>query len=88
MDHTTQDVLRGKYAKVCVEVQLNRPLTPTISLAGKHFTIEYEGLHQICFSCGKYGHRKEGCTEGGTIQSVPTDSDQGGCVLSTTLIEV
>lgn len=24
-------------------------------------TIEYEGIHLVCFGCGTYGHRKEAC---------------------------
>ena len=23
--------------------------------------MEYEGLHMICFMCGKFGHRRDGC---------------------------
>lgn len=23
--------------------------------------MEYEGLHLVCFACGRYGHRKEQC---------------------------
>ena len=25
--------------------------------------VEYEGIHLICFGCGKYGHKKEACPE-------------------------
>lgn len=25
--------------------------------------IEYEGMHMICFCCGKYGHDKDQCTQ-------------------------
>lgn len=27
------------------------------------FKLEYEGLHLICFKCGKYGHRADFCGE-------------------------
>ena len=30
---------------------------------GKECIVEYEGLHKICFCCGKYGHCREVCPE-------------------------
>ncbi|KAL0391297.1 UNVERIFIED_CONTAM: hypothetical protein Slati_4575900 [Sesamum latifolium] len=44
-----------RYARVCVEVDLTKPL---VSLLGFAQAVEYEGLHQICFDCGKYGQKK------------------------------
>ncbi|KAK7290848.1 hypothetical protein RIF29_05581 [Crotalaria pallida] len=31
---------------------------------GKEYKVEYEGLHLICFHCGRFGHRKDHCPEG------------------------
>ncbi|RYR04051.1 hypothetical protein Ahy_B06g083585 [Arachis hypogaea] len=30
---------------------------------GRNFLLEYKGLHLICFTCSRYGHRKEECSE-------------------------
>ncbi|KAJ1416829.1 Zinc finger, CCHC-type [Sesbania bispinosa] len=30
-------------------------------LNGRIYKVEYEGLHLICFHCGRYGHRREAC---------------------------
>lgn len=61
IDDTTLIVCRGRYVRVCVEVNLNEPLVPFIIVLGTQQRVEYEGLHIICFGCGKYGHREDGC---------------------------
>lgn len=61
IDLTTQEAVRGKYARACVEVNLAKTLLPSVTLYGRRQLVEYEGLHQICFQCGRYGHRVEGC---------------------------
>ncbi|RYQ95935.1 hypothetical protein Ahy_B08g091322 [Arachis hypogaea] len=38
-------------------------LVPSFSALGKEFRLEYEGLHLICFNCGRYGHKYDGCLE-------------------------
>lgn len=62
VDLTTQDASRAKFARVCVEVNLARPLLPSVTIYGYRQPVEYEGLHQICFKCGQYGHKLELCT--------------------------
>ncbi|KAJ1438980.1 Zinc finger, CCHC-type [Sesbania bispinosa] len=45
-------------------------------LNGRIYKVEYEGLHLICFHCGRYGHRREACP---TLPStgVVTANDDG-----------
>lgn len=63
VDHHTSIHSRGKFARICVELDLQRELVPSFTVFGREFKLEYEGLHLICFGCGKYGHRKEACTD-------------------------
>ncbi|CAL1401631.1 unnamed protein product [Linum trigynum] len=59
VDRATQNGERGKYARVFLEVDLTKPLLSKI--VGKKYYIEYEGLHNICTECGKYGHARVTC---------------------------
>ncbi|KAL4347073.1 hypothetical protein GQ457_17G019390 [Hibiscus cannabinus] len=61
IDYNTEDGKRGRFARVAVIVDLNRPLVSGIVSDGTRQDIEYEGLPSICYSCGKYGHAKENC---------------------------
>ncbi|XVF66845.1 hypothetical protein PTKIN_Ptkin10aG0070900 [Pterospermum kingtungense] len=60
MDSTTLMAMRGRYAWLCVEVDLSKPLISKFRLRRKVRRIEYEAMHVVCFNCGKYRHRKEG----------------------------
>ena len=53
--------IRGKFARISVKVDLDKPLIAKIRIWGRMFQVEYEGLHQVCFRCGKYRHRLENC---------------------------
>lgn len=61
VDHTSMRVERGKYARICVEINLKKPLGSRIKINRKAFNVEYEGLSQICFNCGLYGHVSDNC---------------------------
>lgn len=52
---------KGKFALICVELDLQRDLVPAFMALGREFKLEYEGLHLICFGCGKYSHKKDVC---------------------------
>ncbi|KAI9115244.1 hypothetical protein K1719_013563 [Acacia pycnantha] len=52
---------KGGFARICVEVDLKQPLLPTYVVFGEERLIIYEGLHQVCLACGKYGHQKNIC---------------------------
>ncbi|XP_028803258.1 uncharacterized protein LOC114758373 [Neltuma alba] len=61
VDRNTLRQAKGRFARLCVELDLNTPLLPSILINGKEKKIVYEGLHFICFTCGKYGHDSEHC---------------------------
>ncbi|KAL4314331.1 hypothetical protein AHAS_Ahas15G0074400 [Arachis hypogaea] len=78
IDRTTSIHLRGKFARICVKIDLAKKLVPRISVLGSELNIEYEGLHQICFSCGKYGHRLDSYYENLRGQMPSQSANLGG----------
>ncbi|KAK4267720.1 hypothetical protein QN277_024463 [Acacia crassicarpa] len=68
IDRTTAFSEKGSFARMCVEVDLQRPLLPGFSHLGEERRFEFEGLHLVCFSCGRYGHRMDQCTANTTSQ--------------------
>ncbi|MCH93854.1 hypothetical protein A2U01_0014807 [Trifolium medium] len=69
---------RRKYARICVEVELNKPLLAMFELKDRIYKIEYEGLHMLCRTCGKFGHYAEGCPEKRTseVNNTSTHNNQ------------
>nr|KYP46502.1 hypothetical protein KK1_031907 [Cajanus cajan] len=61
IDKLTSIHSRGKLARICVEINLNRKLISMINVMGHIIKLEYEGLHAICFNCGRYGHKQDQC---------------------------
>ncbi|KAL7202937.1 hypothetical protein ACSBR1_034399 [Camellia fascicularis] len=63
VDINTAMAARGKYARVCVEIDLRKPLVSHFTIGKYTYGVEYEHLHSLCFSCGRVGHRKEICSD-------------------------
>ncbi|XP_016206247.1 LIM domain-containing protein A-like [Arachis ipaensis] len=63
VDTNTKSVSRGKYARICVEVDLDKPLVSQYQINGATYLVEYEGLHLVCFQCEKFGHDKAVCLD-------------------------
>ncbi|KAK5841955.1 hypothetical protein PVK06_004281 [Gossypium arboreum] len=61
LDFNTDSRTRGRFARMAVYINLDRPLTTQVLVNGLHQKVEYEALPTICFTCGKYGHIKELC---------------------------
>lgn len=60
---------RGRFARISVELNLNKKLVSRVKIRNILYLIEYEGLSMICFERGKYGHHKELCPT--KCQAVP-----------------
>lgn len=58
--HTAMEA-RGKYARLCVQIDINKPLVNTILIGRFEQAVSYEGIHSLCFSCGRLGHKRETC---------------------------
>lgn len=63
IDDATSLTSRGRFARMCVEVDLTKPLLARYKLRRRVYKIEYEGIHMVCFNCGVYGHNAEKCKE-------------------------
>ncbi|KAG2248243.1 hypothetical protein Bca52824_087871 [Brassica carinata] len=50
-----------RFARVCVEVNLAKPLKGTVLINGERYFVAYEGLAEICSKCRIYGHSVHGC---------------------------
>ncbi|QHO28903.1 uncharacterized protein LOC127740571 [Arachis duranensis] len=61
VDSNTAELCRGKFARLCVEVDLTKPLIGRYLINGREYRVEYEGIHQICFSCGRIDHEQKDC---------------------------
>ncbi|XP_061352758.1 uncharacterized protein LOC133297608 [Gastrolobium bilobum] len=52
---------RAKFARICVEVDLRKGFLSKFKIGNRVFPVGYEGLHLVCFACGRYGHRRDSC---------------------------
>ncbi|CAL0319456.1 unnamed protein product [Lupinus luteus] len=81
VDSNTLRAERGRYARVCVEIDLTKPVVGRYFLGGHCYKVVYEGLHVICKSCGCYGHVTRNCPIAPVVPPVPTTGvadEQGG----------
>lgn len=64
VDIRTMEASRGKFARMCVEVELDKPVVRKFWFRNRWFNVEYEGLHLLCKKCGLFGHIGKNCTSG------------------------
>ncbi|CAI0467254.1 unnamed protein product [Linum tenue] len=55
VDRATEIGARGRFARLCVEVDLTQPLLSQYKIEGTTYLIRYEGLDDLCTNCGTYG---------------------------------
>lgn len=61
VDETTLVGVKGQYASISVEIDLEKPLVSKFKFLRRVRKVEYEGLHAVCFHHSRYGHKAEGC---------------------------
>ncbi|GKV18314.1 hypothetical protein SLEP1_g28712 [Rubroshorea leprosula] len=61
LDAYTAHQSRGQYARICIQVDLDKPLVPFVQI-GKHVQkVLYEGPIALCYACGCVGHKEDKC---------------------------
>ena len=58
--HTTEES-RGRFARLCVHVNFNEPITKLLKIGEIDQPVKYEGITSLCFTCGWVGHKAEQC---------------------------
>lgn len=58
IDACTSSTLRGRYARLCVEVPMNVLVKPFIYIGNYKQQIHYEGENFLCNYCGRLGHNQ------------------------------
>ena len=61
IDSYTAMEARGRYARLCIQLDVTKPLINSVLIVRFEQPMVYEGIHKLCFSCGRLGHRKESC---------------------------
>ncbi|XP_028082879.1 uncharacterized protein LOC114284182 [Camellia sinensis] len=59
MDIHTVNGDRGRFARLCIQIDLAKPLIAKITVGSSLVRVAYEGLSSVCFHCGLIGHRVE-----------------------------
>ncbi|GAU49481.1 hypothetical protein TSUD_286190 [Trifolium subterraneum] len=91
VDLHTLKVARGRFARMCVEVDLTKPVVGRVGINGEWYHIQYEGLHIIFTQCGCYGHLMKDCAppkkknetaervrnDGGIVEPVQESNEPG-----------
>ncbi|CAN1854624.1 hypothetical protein LINPERHAP1_LOCUS41403 [Linum perenne] len=86
LDLATSEGARARYARVCMEVDISKPLLGKYMIENRTFFVEYESFGNICVTCGFHGHKTEGCTisehakpsQGAEMSSDSSPTDQEG----------
>ncbi|PPR86318.1 hypothetical protein GOBAR_AA34375 [Gossypium barbadense] len=79
LDSNTTYTTRGKFARICIEIYLSKPLIPLIRIGNFIHNIKYEGLHNNFFFCGRFGHIIEACV----LKKVVTNLKESSEVVQT-----
>ena len=62
VDFNTVARTKGRFARICIQLDLEKPLARTIIVGKARLAVIYEGIGLLYFHCGKIGHRQEWCS--------------------------
>jgi hypothetical protein len=62
VDFNTAAGTKGRFARICVQIDLDKLLARTVRVGKTRLAVIYEGIGLLCFHCGRIGHRSELCS--------------------------
>ena len=63
IDAVTSTAMRGRFARLCMQVNTAYPLPKRAKIGAFWQDIVCENLPMLCYQCGRLGHRESHCTE-------------------------
>jgi hypothetical protein len=65
----------GRFARVCVEIDLDKPVVKKVGINGEWYLIDYEDMHinSICTKCGAYYHVLRDCPSLYKLTNMPVE---------------
>lgn len=76
VDSNTASEVRSRFARICIQVNLDKSLITTILLERVVQEVLYEGISTLCFFCGRVGHQQEGCPFTINIRTPTTEVEE------------
>ena len=61
IDYYIASGTRGSFARLCIQVYLDKPLINMVKIGRLKQRVTYEGIGSLCYCCGRLGHRQENC---------------------------
>ena len=80
IDSYTASETRAGYARLCVQIDLEKPLISSIRMGKLVQKVLYEGIPSLCFCCSKLSHKQESY---GLKVKEPNRDDEAGVSLKT-----
>nr|XP_016507425.1 PREDICTED: uncharacterized protein LOC107825104 [Nicotiana tabacum] len=81
IDACTSSALRGRYARLCVEVSMESPVKPFVYIGNYKQQIQYEGENFLYKNCGRLGHNQTQCSV--TLQNTNSQKQQVNKITTT-----
>ena len=77
IDAVTSAAMRGRFARLCMQVNTAYPLPKRVKIGAFWQDIVYEKVPMLCYRCGRIGHRDTHCTK----PNLPLqDTDKPGAI--------
>nr|XP_023893045.1 uncharacterized protein LOC112005023 [Quercus suber]POF21440.1 uncharacterized protein CFP56_18483 [Quercus suber] len=61
VDTHTASEAKGRFARLCIQVDVTKPLVTALKIGKIEQPVCYEGIQKLCFDCGRMGHKREFC---------------------------
>nr|XP_009797671.1 PREDICTED: uncharacterized protein LOC104244065 [Nicotiana sylvestris] len=61
IDQCTSSTLKGRYARICIQVPLETPVETIVIIGDHKHAVIYEGEGTLCTICGRIGHTAPKC---------------------------
>ena len=71
IDTITTSVARGRFARICVQIDLEKPLMPNITIGKFIQKIQYENIPMLFYNCGILGHTQDKCNH--SVSNTPLE---------------